>query len=121
MAWWVLYMVYMIARGRFYGVPQTKYDTAYHYTMRSTKMFGYSNEKYYQISPLVLFMSCHAFGAFLTISFSYVLWNNFWLHTGFCFTILSICIYNGAMRYYNMMTKYYIKSLERLLDDKKKK
>ena len=104
-------MIFMLASGRFYGTPHTKYDTAYHYTMRSSKLFGYSNDKYYAITPLVIYMALHALGTFCTITFSYILWNSFWGHTAFCFAILSICIYNGANRYYNMMTKYYIKSL----------
>ena len=66
-------------------------------------------------------MIIHALLVFLAISFSYLLYLNFYVHSFFIFFIGSMCAWNGAMKYYKMMTKYYESKIKHLIDDKKKK
>jgi hypothetical protein len=121
MVWWLTYMIFFMVFGRFLGMPQTKYDTLFHLTARDNKsagaMFGYNQDEYWTIGPFIKYMVSHLIGATISISFSYVLWQSFWVHTAFCCSLFAYCTYNGARRYYNMMTKYYKKSLEKIANE----
>ena len=119
--WWILYFIYFLIRGRHLGIPQTNFDTVYHEAMRNNKavstLCGYDEERYYDIACFSKYMAYHLLGSSLLISFSYILWFNYWIHTVFCASLFLFVTYNGAQRYYNMMTKYYRKSLEKLAKD----
>ena len=121
MIWWVVYFLFFLLKGRFLGSPESFYDTTYHALMRDNKgaasLCGYDQYWYDSVSCLSKYMTYHLIGSFLLISFSYLLWFNYWVHTVFCTSLFMYCTYNGAQRYYNMMTKYYRKSLEKLAMD----
>ena len=109
--WWTLYVLFFLIKGRHLGLPYSDYDTLYHYTMRKDKVAasvcGFNSDKHENVFPFIKYMALHWLGASLMISFSYLLWFNYWLHTLFCSSLFMFCTYNGATRYYNMMTKYY--------------
>ena len=123
MAWAVLYLIWMIVIGRHHGLPHTeKYDTVFHETMRGQpwlhNIIGYDDstpEKRIKILPIVKFQICQCLAIAITMAFGYLLWWNFWVHTAWCAVLFSSCTYFGAVRYFNMMTKYYMKSLEKIV------
>jgi len=81
------------------------------------KVLGYDGstaETHAAFGPIIKFMIILGIGLNLSIALSYVLWNNFWAHTAFVCILFLFCTWNGAMRYFNMMTKYYVKSLKKM-------
>lgn len=121
--WWVLYIIYLITYGRHIGAPWHKYDTLYHWTMQSNKpmakAFGYdasSKEKRIRLLPIAKYMSFNVCFFTGTIAFSYLMYLNFWVHTVFVGYLFSSVTYYGALRYYNMMTKFYIKKVEKIIN-----
>ena len=127
--WWVLYLVYVYLVGRFLGVPDSQYDTQIHYTFRTNKTMagfcgydGSTREGRSALVPQIKHQIFHALLVGAQTAFSCLMWHHYWVHSLFCFFILSVCAYNGAIRYYKMMTLYFIKNLETLkveIDEKK--
>ena len=57
-------------------------------------------------------MFWHAILVSLVVSFTFILWNNFLLHSLFVCLIVSISAFQGSQEYIHMMTKEFIKKLE---------
>lgn len=121
--WWVMYVLYMFFYGRYIGSPWHKYDTLYFWTMQSNKpmakAFGFdcsTPEKRIRMLPIMKYMTFNIFFFGCTIAFSYLVYLNFWVHTAFVLYLFSSVCYYGALRYFNMMTKYYVKKVENLIN-----
>ena len=119
--WAVAYILYMYFVGRYHGLPDSKYDSSPRYTYRTNKLFASicrfddrTIESRQSMTPILIHQTFHAILVIAQTAFSCLMWHHFWVHSVFCIFILSVCAYNGAMRYYNMMTKYFIKSLEKI-------
>jgi len=122
--WWVLFIVFSWFVARHYGIPFTKRDTVFVEMMRKSpgvaKMFRYdasSKETNAHFLPFMKYIICHLFCVFLAIAVSTVFWYNWWIHSAFVITCFISATYYGAIRYFNMMTKYYVKTLKLLLED----
>ena len=59
--------------------------------------------------PCLMFLVAHATISLTQIAFSYLIYNSLWLHTFFALYIFCTAIYNGAVKYFKMMTTYYVK------------
>lgn len=117
--WWSLYFVWVFFHGRYQGLPQSKYDTLFHWGLSSNKtlakLCNYDPSNTSQMLPIFKFMCIHAAFFNISICWSYVMWLEFHVHTLFCLFLFGSATWMGAIRYYNMMTKYYLKSLEKVL------
>lgn len=118
LCWFVVYMIFSFVVGRHHGTPYSKYETCYMLQLNGLPpvrdMLGYDGstaETHARFGPFLKYMTLLGIGCLGTISFTYVLWFNFWAHTAFCLSLFLFCTWNGAIRYFNMMTKYYVKSL----------
>jgi len=116
--WVFVYLLYNYFMGRHYGMPDSKLDSQTMYTFRTNKfaakVCGWKPDTYetrHAFKPILIHMFVHAIMTTLVIAFSYVMYHNMVVHSCWCFFILCSAAWNGAMRYYNMMTKYFIKSL----------
>ena len=110
-------MIVMIKYGRHYGVPQTEYDTNYHFNVRNPSLgnlVGYNPSSPADILPFVKGNLMSALMVPMMISFSYLMWLNFWVSSIFCCILFTSITYYGAVRYYNMMTNDYITSLKKI-------
>jgi len=119
--WWVLFVIYTFLYARYHGTPYSKYETCFMLYMNGfppiAKAFGYDGstaEKHARMGPFLIYQTILGFGALAVISFSFIFWKYFWAHTAFVVILFLFCTWNGAMRYFNMMTKYYVKSLKNL-------
>jgi len=118
LCWFVVYMIFSFFVGRHHGTPYSKYETCYMLQLNGLPairdMLGYDGstaETHARFGPFLKYMTLLGIGCLGSISFTYVLWFNYWAHTAFCLTLFLFCTWNGAIRYFNMMTKYYVKSL----------
>lgn len=100
LCWWVMYVCYMIFKGRYIGAPWSKYDTLYFYTMQSNKSFakmvGFdcsTVEKRQRIGPIMKYMLLNICFFGLSIAFSYVVYLNFWVHTLFVAALFGSVVY----------------------------
>lgn len=119
--WFVLYMIYSFIWGRHCGTPYSHYETCFILQMKGAppvaKMLGYDGstaETHARFGPFVKYMLALCVGCLGVMAFTYVLWFSFWAHTTFVLTLFLFCTWNGAIRYFNMMTKYYVSSLKGL-------
>ena len=55
---------------------------------------------------------------FFLVSFSYFLFHSFYLHTAYIVFIYYMTVYNGAKKYVSMMTRYYEKQIEKIMESK---
>jgi hypothetical protein len=124
--WWVLYGAWLLLSGRFHSVESTGKDTIYSWTFRTTpflqKLAGCKTKEQVQkrlpdVWPVLLYLAIHLILCLLAIAASFPLWKNFYLHTLYCIALLLSSSWNGSKRYYKMMTRFYTKRLEMLLDD----
>ena len=63
---------------------------------------------------MFIMMTLHALAIGVQTAISCLMWHHYWIHSIFCVLILSQCAYNGAIRYYKMMTVFFIKGLEKI-------
>ena len=122
MAWWVIFIVFSWFVARHHGLPFSKRDTVYAETMRKSpalaKKLGYdpsSAETNAHFVPFLKYIVLHALACLAAIAISTIFWYNFYLHTAFIVLTFVSATYYGAIRYFNMMTKYYVKTLSQLL------
>ena len=76
---------------------------------------GYDEKNKEEIAPVMKYMIGHLIFCNCWIALSYFLILNYYVHTAFCGVIFCVATWHGATRYYNMMTKYTIKKIEKLL------
>jgi len=116
--WWVLFIVYTLVYARYQGTPYSKYETCYILHVNDKpwfkKMIGYDGstlETHARMGPFMIYFTMHLVGTLSLIALSYVFWNYFWAHTALVLLLFFWATWNGAQRYFNMMTKYYIKAI----------
>lgn len=101
-------------------MPDSKLDSQTMYTFRTNKfaanLCGWKADTYetrHAFKPILKHMVIHAIFSFGIISFSYVMYHSFWVHSAWCFFILSTAAWNGAMRYYKMMTSFFVSTMKK--------
>lgn len=82
---------------------------------------GFDKENPSQIGPFIKYCLCHGFFFNLFIAWSYLVWLNFYAHTVVGVFLFTYATWNGAVRYFKMMTTYYVKHMEKLIKDTNKK
>lgn len=120
--WFFFYVLYMYFVGRHHGSPWSKFDTLYFWTMKNdksqAKFCGYDEstpEKRKRMGPIMKYMFIHNMLFGISPAIAYLCYMNFWVHTAWCCLLFVSCTYYGALRYYNMMTRYYIGKLEKMI------
>ena len=97
----------------------TGYDTLYHWNVNNygwcRNMTGFDPKNPYAFKAVLIHSAVHAMLSLGFTSLSYFMFHSFALHTLFCMTLMSVAIWNGAKRYYKMMTRFYEKPMENLI------
>lgn len=121
LAWAVSYLAFMLLFGRHYGAPFKKWDTMFHDTMHAFPMMAKvctydesTDQKRRRCLPFIIFSLLHAAQMVIQYAISYVTYYSFWAHTALCLTLFTSASWYGALRYFNMMTKYYLKRIEKI-------
>ena len=126
--WWILHTAWLLLHGRHHGHGSagTKragscHDTVYHLTMRTTpgfaKFVGFKAEESSGLFPALKYMCSHAVACLFTVLIAPVFWRYFWAHTAFVCSLLVCSCWNGACKYYGMMTSSYERRLRALLPE----
>ena len=134
-AWWLAFAAWMMLDGRRRGnagragraddaatETNTKtHDTVYHRTLGGAeanalgKLAGYDPNASHKKTPVVKYLLAHAVSCAALICVSPVFYRSYAAHTAFVCALLCSSVWNGARRYYWIMTKGYEKRLRALL------
>ena len=121
LCWAGSYLTFMLLFGRHYGAPFKKWDTMFHDTMHAfpimKKICTYDesdDHKRRRCLPFIIFSFLHASMMSIQYCISYLTYNSFWAHSFLCMTLFTSASWYGALRYFNMMTKYYLKRIEKI-------
>jgi len=76
---------------------------------------SYDEEKPYAKTPVFRYSFFHAIYFIVEIVFAYLFFHNHYLHLAWILFLFSYTLWNGATRYYKMMTTYYTKTMIRLV------
>ena len=134
-AWWLAFAAWMMLDGRRRGnagragraddaatETNTKtHDTVYHRTRGGAeanalgKLAGYDPNASHKKTPVVKYLLAHAVSCAALICVSPVFYRSYAAHTAFVCALLCCSVWNGARRYYWIMTKGYEKRLRALL------
>ena len=134
-AWWLAFAAWMMLDGRRRGnagragraddaatETNTKtHDTVYHRTLGGAeanalgKLAGYDPNASHKKTPVVKYLLAHAVSCAALICVSPVFYRSYAAHTAFVCALLCCSVWNGARRYYWIMTKGYEKRLRALL------
>jgi len=112
-------IIWLVFKGRFVHPPNSELGTIYHLSMESPKfasIVGYEKDNKSALKPVFVYMFLHLVVSLIMIALSYPLILNAYVHTIFCLFLFSWAAWNGAIKYYSMMTRYYEKKLTKLLD-----
>ena len=129
-AWWVAFAAWMMLDGRRRGkagnagdaATETKtHDTVYHRTLGGAeanalgKLVGYDPNASHKKTPVAKYLLAHAVLCAALICVSPVSYRSRAAHTAFVCALLCCSVWNGARRYYWIMTEGYEKRLRALL------
>lgn len=120
--WWVLFTTWMMLHGRFQSAKKTGQHTVYEYTLRTNKpmakLFGIKDlEKEVELPVNVIkYMLLHAVMVLLAFANGVVCIKSQTYHLLFCLAIFGSAMYQGSNRYYKIMTRFYVKKMEALLE-----
>ena len=134
-AWWLAFAAWMMLDGRRRGnagragraddaATETNiktHDTVYHRTLGGAeanalgKLAGYDPNASHKKTPVVKYLLAHAVSCAALICVSPVFYRSYAAHTAFVCALLCCSVWNGARRYYWIMTKGYEKRLRALL------
>jgi hypothetical protein len=122
--WWVFYTFgFMFFAGRWLGSPWHQYDTLFCNTMvkskQAAKICGWdpsTPESRARMIPIIIYMLGHALLVVAVVAASYLLWFNFWVHSIFAALLFASCTFHGANRYFKMMTSYYERGLQKIIN-----
>jgi hypothetical protein len=122
--WAFFFLIWNIIQGRFHSYKLTGYDTIYHWNINKiplmnklAKMFGWRKDNQTCLGPVFVYQILHAVICLSLVSLTYLMWHSFWFHTFFVLSIIFTSCYNGSKRYCKMMTRYYEKSMEKIIDE----
>lgn len=119
--WWVLFAVWMVVHGRFQSKETTGMSTVYEFNVRRNKavsaVLGIKDPEkdFPRVVNVLKYMAMHAvlvLGGFLNGVACAKSWH--W-HTFICTFIVLTAMWNGAQRYYKIMTRFYVKKIEALV------
>ena len=120
MIWWVLNLSWLLTYAKKLGQPHYEQDTLFAWCAKNYPNFfkwayNYDDTKPQANWPRIGFMLTHILYAGASCSIAYPLYHYYWAHCLYLIIIFSICAWNGANRYFKMMTIYYEKALEKKL------
>ncbi len=124
-AWWLAYTAWLLVHGRHHGhVSKSKHDTIYHSTLCNPKLgkpAGFDPKDPAKVTPVVWYMLTHAFISIVLICISPLWWRSYVAHTAYVSALLATSVWNGAKKYFYMMTTGYERALEKLLPEYQEK
>ena len=132
-AWWLAFAVWMMLDGRRRGNvgnagtagdnKSKTHDTVYHRTLGGAeanalgKLAGYDPNVSHKKTPVAKYLLAHAVLCVALICVSPLFYRSYAAHTAFVCALLCCSVWNGARRYYWIMTKGYEKRLRALLPE----
>ena len=132
-AWWLAFAAWMMLDGRRRGNVGTAgtagdkksktHDTVYHRTLGGAeanalgKLAGYNPNASHKKTPVAKYLLAHAVSCVALICVSPLFYRSYAAHTAFVCALLCCSVWNGARRYYWIMTKGYEKRLRALLPE----
>jgi len=127
LAWWVVFTLWMLARGRFQNPAGTGRDTVYLDLMRTTPamraMCGVRKSRLEddaaKIGPVIKYMLLHAVAIHAALAFGAfcLTFPPEMFHAPFCVFILGVAVFNGARRYEYYLTEKETKALKALIKE----
>ena len=99
------------------------HDTVYHRTLGGAeanalgKLAGYNPNASHKKTPVAKYLLAHAVLCVALICVSPLFYRSYAAHTAFVCALLCCSVWNGARRYYWIMTKGYEKRLRALLPE----
>ena len=109
----------MVLHGRHHSLETTGIDMVYYKSMRErktlSKVCGFNKEKPKAIFAILKYDLVHAFSCILCFSVSYFFIFSLKVHTCWCISLVVVSSYNGSVKYYKMMIKYYCNVLEEII------
>ena len=122
LAWWIPYTIWSLTHAKTIGRPQHEQQTLFAWMSESmpgvAKILGYDKQDPQALAPRFKFCLFHLVYSVVAILISYPLFQSKIAHTIYVFLICNVCAWNGATKYYKMMTTYYFKAIEKKLDIK---
>lgn len=124
-AHWMLYSVWLLMYGRKESIARTGRDTVYHTTMtRNPGVVAMTRLLIGRVGDdvtaskraAVMYQSGHFLSCALILGMPYALWHSFRLHTAWCVALVLLAVWRGATKYYKMMTLYYVRRMQQLID-----
>ena len=132
-AWWLAFAAWMMLDGRRRGnvgnagtagdKKSKTHDTVYHRTLGGAEanalglLVGYDPNASHKKSPVAKYLLAHAVLCVALICVSPLFYRSYAAHTAFVCALLCCSVWNGARRYYWIMTKGYEKRLRALLPE----
>lgn len=132
-AWWFAFAAWMMLDGRRRGnvgnagtagdKKSKTHDTVYHRTLGGAeanalgKLAGYNPNASHKKTPVAKYLLAHAVLCVALICVSPLFYRSYAAHTAFVCALLCCSVWNGARRYYWIMTKGYEKRLRALLPE----
>lgn len=131
-AWWLAFAAWMMLDGRRRGNVGARrgdgkktHDTVYHRTLGGAKanalgkLAGYDPSASHKKTPVAKYLLAHAVLCVALICVSPLFYRSFAAHTAFVCALLCCSVWNGARRYYWIMTQGYEKRLRALLPEER--
>ena len=120
MIWWVLNITWLLTYAKKLGYPHNEQDYLFTWCARNYPNFfkwayNYDDQNPQASKPRIGFMLTHFAYAGASCAIAYPLYYCYWAHSLYLTVIFSMCAWNGANRYFKMMTIYYEKALEKKL------
>lgn len=120
LGWWIPYTIWSLTHAKTIGRPQHEQETLFAWMSESmpgvANIVGYEKQNPQALAPRFKFCLIHLIFSTMAIAISYPLFLNKVAHTIYVFLICNVCAWNGAKKYFKMMTTYYTKAIEKKLE-----
>jgi hypothetical protein len=123
--WWIPYTIWLLASGLRHSIEKTGKLTVFRANVGKNSTMSNilvgkkkASEKDLE-SPVVAmkYMTIHAILCVLAFLWSYLCYRYYWVHTLFCVALVTSAVRQGGAKYYKMTTKWYLKAVEKMLDE----
>ena len=125
--WWIPYTLWLLLLGLKHSPKTTGKDTVYRANVLKNSAISSiivgkkkASENDIKSSTVAMkYMIMHAILCNIAFSWGYACYTSYRIHTIFCTILVVSAIYQGGVKYYKMTTKWYLKAVEKMLDDGK--
>jgi hypothetical protein len=123
--WWIPYTIWLLLCGLKHSIEKTGKLTVFRDNVSrnsaiSRVLVGKKKASAQDLESQFVamkYMIIHAIMCILAFLWSYLCYTSYLVHTAFCAVLVMSAIREGGAKYYKMTTKWYLKAVEKILDE----